>query len=365
MKKINIKSVLFILFFMVVGGFLGIFIGMMTDGGNITPIDLLLVATYFILSIVLHIIIHEAGHLVMGLLTGYTFLSFRIFSWVLVKQHNKIKLTKQKVPGTLGQCLLIPPEREEFIYKLYLLGGVLFNFLASLLMISLISVFPVFTIVFSGIGCVLGLMNLIPTGFNDGNTLKLANSSIENQELLFLQLDVNSQMMVGKKFTELPNDYFSLIAENPKHSYFNDFQEFLILGKGIEKRNWVEVATSLKKLWENLDSLILPYQLELKKEMFYYLLIRKQEDEKLTELLKDKHLHKYLNMKTISNKRVLATKAYFYDQDLEKSFELINEGLLLKEKTSNLGEFLVESDNLVWLKEQIADMEANKLEKIN
>ena len=88
MKKINIKSVLFILFFMVVGGFLGIFIGMMTDGGNITPIDLLLVATYFILSIVLHIIIHEAGHLVMGLLTGYTFLSFRIFSWVLVKQHN-------------------------------------------------------------------------------------------------------------------------------------------------------------------------------------------------------------------------------------------------------------------------------------
>ena len=99
--------------------------------------------------------------------------------------------------------------------------------------------------------------------------------------------------------------------------------------------------------------------------MFYYLLIRKQEDEKLTELLKDKHLHKYLNMKTISNKRVLATKAYFYDQDLEKSFELINEGLLLKEKTSNLGEFLVESDNLVWLKEQIADMEANKLEKIN
>lgn len=73
--------------------------------------------------------------------------------------------------------------------------------------------------------------------------------------------------------------------------------------------------------------------IRIKKEMFYYLLIRKQEDEKLTELLKDKHLHKYLNMKTISNKRVLATKAYFYDQDLEKSFELINEGLSLKEKT--------------------------------
>jgi hypothetical protein len=151
---------------------------------------------------------------------------------------------------------------------------------------------------------------------------------------------VNAQMMVGKKFTELPNDYFSLIAENPKHSYFNDFQKFLILGKGIEKRNWVEVATSLEKLWENLDSLILPYQLELKKEMLYYLLIRKQENEKLTELLKDKHLHKYLNMK-------------------------INEGLSLKEKTPNLGEFLVESDNLMWLKEQITDIEANKLEKIN
>lgn len=357
MKKINIKSILFILIFMIVGVFLGIYIGMMTDGGNITLIDLLLVVIIFVLSTILHIIIHETGHLVMGLLTGYKFLSFRVFSWVLVKQNNKMKLTKQKVPGTLGQCLLIPPEREKFFYKLYLLGGVLFNFLASFSMIGLISIFPMFTIIFSGIGCILGLMNLIPTGFNDGNTLKLANSSIENQELLFLQLDVNAKMTLGKRFTDLPNKYFSLIAENPTHSYFNDFQEFMILGREIEKRNWIDVTIILENLWKKKDCLVLPYQLELKKEMLYYLLLRNLEDERVIELLKDKYLNKYLNLNTVSNKRILATKAYFYENNLDKSIQLINEGVLLKNETPNLGEFLVESGNLMWLKKQIEEIE--------
>ena len=35
-------------------------------------------------AILLHVIIHEAGHLVFGLLSGYRFVSFRIFSLTLV-----------------------------------------------------------------------------------------------------------------------------------------------------------------------------------------------------------------------------------------------------------------------------------------
>ncbi|MHC5247412.1 hypothetical protein [Enterococcus sp. LJL90] len=294
MKKINMESILFIICYVIVGVLLGIFIGMMTGDGEITPIDFLLAGVFFMVSIVLHIIIHEAGHLTMGLLTGYKFLSFRIFSWRLVKHNNNMILSRQKIPGTLGQCLLIPPKKENFVYKLYLSGGVLFNFLASLLMISLVPIFPIFSSIFFGIGCVFGLMNLIPSGFNDGSTFKIANSSVENQDLLFLQLDSNAQMTLGKKYRDLPNAYFKLIAENPEHSYFNDYQKFLIFGRDMEKRDWAEVILALEGLWQDKEDLVLPYQLELKKEMLSYLLIRRPEDERLAELIKDKQLNRYL-----------------------------------------------------------------------
>ena len=37
-----------------------------------------LVLVSLVVSVIIHLILHEAGHLIMGLLTGYRFLSFRI-----------------------------------------------------------------------------------------------------------------------------------------------------------------------------------------------------------------------------------------------------------------------------------------------
>ena len=39
-----------------------------------------LVLVSLVVSVIIHLILHEAGHLIMGLLTGYRFLSFRIFN---------------------------------------------------------------------------------------------------------------------------------------------------------------------------------------------------------------------------------------------------------------------------------------------
>ena len=69
-----------------------------------------LYAAYF-----LQIIIHESGHLIFGLLTGYRFSSFRIGSVILTKDGGKFRIGSFSMAGTAGQCLLYPNEGEEKI----------------------------------------------------------------------------------------------------------------------------------------------------------------------------------------------------------------------------------------------------------
>ena len=83
----------------------------------------------------LQTILHEGGHLVCGLLTGYRFVSFRIGSWMVQRENGRLRFHRYTLAGTAGQCLLAPPELTEgkIPYKLYNLGGVLANLLAAAL----------------------------------------------------------------------------------------------------------------------------------------------------------------------------------------------------------------------------------------
>ena len=83
-----------------------------------------------ILAVFLQIIIHEAGHLVFGLLSGYKFYSFRFLMFMIYKnKDSKIKFKLFSLIGTSGQCLMLPPETktEDTPFLLYNMGGVMLN----------------------------------------------------------------------------------------------------------------------------------------------------------------------------------------------------------------------------------------------
>ena len=48
----------------------------------------------------LQLIIHELGHLIFGLLSGYKFSSFRIFNFMLIKEDGKFKIKNLSFPET-------------------------------------------------------------------------------------------------------------------------------------------------------------------------------------------------------------------------------------------------------------------------
>ncbi len=66
-----------------------------------------------LVAFILQIVLHEGGHLLFGLLSGYRFVSFRIFNWTLIRQEGKFRLKRFGIAGTGGQCLMLPP-RQAF-----------------------------------------------------------------------------------------------------------------------------------------------------------------------------------------------------------------------------------------------------------
>ena len=92
-----------------------------------------------IVSLLILVPIHELGHLVCGLLTGYRFVSFRIFNYTVVRIDGKIRIKKFAIAGTGGQCLLTPPDLpiEKIPTGWYNFGGILANILVLVIVIPL------------------------------------------------------------------------------------------------------------------------------------------------------------------------------------------------------------------------------------
>ena len=82
---------------------------------------------FYVIFIIFGIAVHELGHLVFGLLTGFGFCSYRLFSLVWFKEDGKIRFQNTKFIF-MGQCLMAPPEDpEKFKFVWYNLGGGLFR----------------------------------------------------------------------------------------------------------------------------------------------------------------------------------------------------------------------------------------------
>lgn len=95
---------------------------------RLEPGDTFRIALYLFMAYYASIVLHELGHFVLGLATGYRFLSFRILSLSVEKQRNgKLRWKRRPVSGTLGQCLMVPNDTKNPSIFWYNFGGVLFN----------------------------------------------------------------------------------------------------------------------------------------------------------------------------------------------------------------------------------------------
>ena len=172
-----------------------------------------------------HIIVHEAGHLVFGLMTGYQFCSFRIASFMWLKENGKLKLKRLTLAGTGGQCLMAPPDMKDgkMPFVLYNLGGSFINiifgalFLVGYLLFSDIPFLSPLLLVFAVVGLITAMMNGIPmrmgTVDNDGYNAFALSRNKETAKAFWVQLKIAEQNSKGVRLKDMPAEWFTVPAD--------------------------------------------------------------------------------------------------------------------------------------------------------
>ena len=336
-----IKGLLQILGIMIVGAIIGYSVGKIA-GDSLSGVDapniiLLLIAG--VIAFILQVIVHEAGHLVFGLLSGFKFISFRVFDLKIIKDENgKLKIRFERLAGTGGQCLMRAHEYVEgkFKYKLYLLGGVVFNIVFSI--VSWLILPSYYTLLFALIGFALAFLNLIPMGFNDGMTYYHASKDETTRFLLYLQLEYVYYQSIGKNLLiekpEVVEKINSLEITNT--NYLTDSLEFIKLD-GLEYFfEFDSLYNEARKLYVKRDDLLPVYKVELMALLVKLISLVNPEGELLEEIMKDKTLLARFKQKNPQTKNILATYEYGVKLDDEKALGLIAEARKIKNKAPNL-----------------------------
>ena len=223
LKKIGTAIVFIILFIAAAAG--GLLLSLSLFSGFFNPLEVAIGIAGILVLFYISIIVHEAGHLAFGLMSGYTFSSFRIGSLMWIKQDRKIKLRRLSIAGTGGQCLMTPPEAKngKIPVVLYNLGGVIANiilaaifalcyyFSLKILVLALIFLFGAI------ISFIIALTNGLPLDVggipNDGMNVvhllrdKTAATAFRNQLLM------NAAQARGTGLSDMPNEWFTL-AQN-------------------------------------------------------------------------------------------------------------------------------------------------------
>lgn len=352
-----------------VGFAIGIGLGALFDKLQMKPtiwdfisFFLLLVVGYF-----LQIIIHEGGHLIFGLLSGYHFLSFRVGSITLVHLNGRWQWKRFSIQGTGGQCLMIPPEDKEqdCPYRLYNAGGVMNNFIVSILAGCLLYfwgdikyfAFLLFGLVISGI--FIFLTNGIPMQVggvgNDGyNIFQLEKDPIAKRGW-YIQLKTNALLSEGKRMKEFPFEWFE-IEETA------DLSNPIIASLKIQQGNWYLDFGEFEKAKQCYETLMKPeihlmdiYKRELECELLFLEIITTRNLEKIQNMY-NKELKAYIKATKyyVSRKRLMYAYYKIVEKDERKAAQSLQEFEKVAKTYPNLGEIRMERD-LLNLVDQIFD----------
>lgn len=361
-KSKAFKSILFIIVCLIIGVLIGFisakysnkYMDSNTVGDNIFDKLFRMYGTLllFLAGFLVHIIIHEAGHLIFGLISGYSYVSFRIGSHTLVRQDGKLKFKKFNIPGTAGQCLMMPPELKNgrYPFVIYNFGGAIMNLIVSIVTILVaVSVddVPLYLNVFlilSGIaGIFLGLTNAIPLKIggiaNDGYNV-LAMYRDENARNGFhLQLKTNGLQSQGTRLKDIPLENFELEDGADLSNPLNTSTAFMRYYWYLDNMDLEMAKKCIESFKPYLNSMIPLYRFEINCERIFLELIG-DCDKNIIDNLYDKNLKKYIKTAKymIGKKRVVMAYEAFYNKDNELALKQYEDIKKLASKYAIKGE---------------------------
>lgn len=264
-------------------------------GADMSALALLAMLAFLAIGVYLHLILHEGGHLIFGLLTGYRPVSFRIGSLTFVWTKDGVKIKKLSIAGTAGQCLMAPPRTDpaKTPYVWYNLGGCIVNLSLSVFAIAGAAAFwrthpyaALFCLAFAAAGLYLGLTNLIPLQMqginNDGrNALTLGRDAL-GRRAFWIQLEVNALLTQGMRYREMDESYFELPADADFSNSMIAAMAGMKLSRFLDLHRFDEAAQIGDALL-SCEKLMGLLRMEASCERLYLALLR-GEEEKIAQL---------------------------------------------------------------------------------
>lgn len=308
----------------------------------------------FVISMLVLIPIHELGHLVAGLLTGYKFVSFRVLNYTFIRIDGKTKIKKYSVAGTAGQCLLVPPERpvDKISASWYNAGGIIANLFCLLVALPFLWL-PLspsgaeITMIVILADAILLLMNGIPMKIggvgNDAYNIFLLRKSPLSKLGLVNQLRTNALLQNGVRPKDMPDDLFEIPAEI---DYANTLEAGLPLmhaSRLLDSMDYNAALAEFESIYSHKNDMIQLYVNEIACELVYLYLVTGQPEK--ARAVYDDSLKKYTETYArfmSSKKRLLCAVALCLDNNRARAEQIY--GDLLAAKDSYLLKGEVKSD---------------------
>lgn len=269
------------------------------DGGeSVDKIKMLYAALIafaaLLIAAFVNIVLHEAGHLVGGLLTGYKFLSFRIFNITLLQDTDGWHWKKFSINGTLGQCLMCPPHTADMPYLWYNVGGVAVNLIIGIISASLLFFLELSPIPFSICTMLLGtslwfiMMNGIPMtpgGVpNDGKNILILWRHPEQRKYFHDMLAVAAEQSRGKRTVEMPDEWFESKPVSQGSTVMEISARNLHYVRLVDEMRFAEARVIAEELMALGKSLPLLFQMEVAGDLLLLELVTLNRMDVVSEL---------------------------------------------------------------------------------
>ena len=302
-KKIPWQGALMVLVFMALGGVCGVMIAAHLDTiapPNAGPGQIIfrfagMILVLYVLMF-LQIVVHEGGHLLFGLLSGYKFSSFRVASFMWIKQEGTLRFKRLSLAGTGGQCLMDPPDLVDgkLPVVLYNLGGSILNLISALLCLVLwrltlgLALWPVVFLMSAFIGLVYALVNGIPLRLgavdNDGHNALALGKDPAALRAFWIQMKMAALQSQGIRLKDMPEEWFEFPDEEGMKNSLIAVLAVFRCNRLMDQHKFQAARDEMAKLVSRQTSLMGIYQNLLTCDLMYCELLFENRPDRLERM---------------------------------------------------------------------------------
>lgn len=248
------------------------------SSGKAAAVTVILVLLYYLAAFT-----EELGRLLCGLLTGYKFSSFSFGRFTLAKQRGKLRLCRTSSKKL--NCIMVPPPMENgrFPYKLYYLGGSIFNLLLAVCAAFLAVRFRAVPLAF----CVAAeaaflflwsaLMNFIPLRtenyINHAYSAVMAGKTEESLSRCHAKLNRLAAELSGMRMRDMPEDWLHMPRDYELRMADGAEEAFQLHCKRMDEHRFTEALEIADRIFAQNTEDSFPLQGSLLNDCIYLCLM--------------------------------------------------------------------------------------------